>query len=83
MHSIPSNNLDNRKDFMRQETNADLQKKIEKRGVLITVLLFAMLAVGIVLLLKWTSFFLGLFLGAVIVAAIRFTDSDDLFDYEA
>lgn len=62
---------------MRQETNADLQEKIERRGLLIKILLFAILAIGIVILLKWTGFFMGLFLGAVIVAAIRFTDDNE------
>lgn len=67
---------------MLQETNADLKKEIEKRGILIRVLIVFNLAVGVVLLLKWTGFFVGSLFGAILfgiflVGAGVIRDRDD------
>jgi polyferredoxin len=76
-----SNNISYRKAFMRQETNADLKKEIKKRGVLIFILVIFMIVSGLIELFFNPPFFLGLILGAVLVASIKFTDSDK--EYEA
>lgn len=67
---------------MLQETNADLKKEIEKRSILITILIIAILVLGAIELFINPPFFLGLLLGVVVTSAIKFGVGEDNNDPE-
>ncbi len=69
--------MDNRKAFMRQETNADLQEKIGKQSLLIKFLIGFIVGMFLILILKWTWFAIGMIIGAVLVSGFKIARDEE------
>lgn len=68
---------------MQQETNADLKKEIEKRSILILILVITVIILALIEMFINPPFFLGLLLGCIIMLTIKFgIDSQDEYKSE-
>lgn len=61
---------------MLQETNAQLQKTIEKQRILIIAGVIFNIALGVFLLLNWTHFFAGSLFGMSLIALVWYSTGE-------